>query len=452
MTILLWDNVLKRTTGEKLNSIHFVLDRIAINKAYHRLAGKTQIFSANSHDHVQNRLTHTLTVANISRFIARVLGLDELHSEVIALCHDIGHTPFGHAGERFINRVMNGCGGIVNKESISNSEASLGFGFKHNLQSAHLCTKLEDVFDGKNRANHNYSTARILYGVISHSSVTWDNCLSINNHTNGEKCHGCSLSFYNSIKKVIRADNYIVEAEVVAMADEIAQRQHDILDAYYMKLMSFREIKELIKPIVEKASTSVRRSYDRCKEGEHKAILELSRCLAGAYIENVVETSMENLRALKGTTIQNNIAELRNANPIKMTHELTRIDENIVKATLKTTVLNSHHVQRLDGVAEYVIRKLYQAYLENPMQLYDPTIITILKRYKELIGEEDTYKYDIKKSIGEARRDLMEFHKKRNDGFIAILLRGITDHIAGMTDAFAIKEYRQLYGQEIATE
>lgn len=433
---------------ESFNTIHYVLDRITLSKAFQRLGGKTQIFPAGSHDHVQNRLTHTLCVTNISRFMARRLRLNELISEVIALSHDIGHTPFGHAGERVINQVMNGCllDGAT-EENIKGGSSSCGLGFKHNLQSAYLCIELENILKKQNANATDYSIYRILYGIINHSDVNWDECKNIKAYEKSSMCK-CSLSHYNDVKKAIRADSYTIESELVAIADEIAQRQHDILDAYYMRIMSFEEIKKLIKPVFNVTESILNDEYKICKEGQHKAILKLSLLLANAYITNIITTSREYMKSNYDNMMPNQIEILRKLKPIRMSNELREIDENIVKSKLMTTVLNSHYVQRLDGVADYVIRKLYAAYLENPMQLYDPSIVTIMNRYNKAIHKPNKYSYDLKDKIGKARKDMQDCQKQDSPDFKGVLLRGITDHIAGMTDAYALNEYKQLYGHE----
>jgi len=109
-------------------------DRIIYSKNFRRLEGKTQIFLSTSHDHVRNRLTHTLEVSQIARTIARHLNIDEILTEAISLGHDLGHTPFGHVGERTLHEIMNGCDDIFPKTMTMPENIK---GFKHNLVAAH---------------------------------------------------------------------------------------------------------------------------------------------------------------------------------------------------------------------------------------------------------------------------------------------------------------------------
>lgn len=449
MVEILWTNILERCTSISASSPLSIRYLLMINKAFHRLAGKTQIFSTGSHDHAQNRLTHTLTVTSFSRFLARDLNLSELYTEVIALCHDIGHTPFGHAGERVINQVMNGCAGVIPVKDICDDDNLPGYGFKHNLQSAYLCTELEPILRSDGKPDRELSIGKILYGIMSHTDTSWDEC-ELRRRTDCQECveKKCKLSFYREVRKYIKADNYTFESEIVTIADEVAQRHHDILDAYYMRLMPFDTIYEIVTPIIKQDKNCYNRFKD-IKEGQHKAILQLANRLSATYLRNISSESAKNIKELKVQgSVANELQELRRHNPIQMSENISIEDKKLQKK-LSTTVLNSHHVQRLDGVADYVIRKLYRAYIENPMQLYDPTIVTVMRRHA---GDDDIlidkYQYDIKEAIGIARKDLLDEHTNGNNKFNAILYRAITDHIAGMTDAYAYREYRQLYGHE----
>lgn len=118
-------------------------DRILYSRAFRRLSGKTQVFVPISHDHVRTRLTHTLEVCQIARVTARNLLLDEDLTEAIALGHDIGHTPFGHVGERTLNQITNGCDNIAPFQDAMDFSV---MGFKHNLQSVRIACDLEKTY------------------------------------------------------------------------------------------------------------------------------------------------------------------------------------------------------------------------------------------------------------------------------------------------------------------
>ncbi len=139
-------------------------DRVLYSKEFRRLSGKTQVFVTSFDDHVRTRLTHTLEVSQSADTIARTLGLNEVLVEAIAYGHDVGHTPFGHAAERTLNSIMNGCRDIYgyNKNLPENTR-----GFKHNWQSIRGVTELEKISDRYDGLN---LTRYTLWGILNHSS------------------------------------------------------------------------------------------------------------------------------------------------------------------------------------------------------------------------------------------------------------------------------------------
>ena len=168
-------------------------DRILYSKEFRRLSGKTQIFVTGSDDNIRTRLTHTLEVAQIAETISRVLGLNVLLTNAIALGHDIGHTPFGHVGERTLNHIMNGCFDYYgyNNELIDEEK-----GFKHNLQGVRVASFLEENSD-KNDGGLNL-TKYCLWGIQNHTSRTYKDCEFCKNKkecrykNNGKKCSAYS--------------------------------------------------------------------------------------------------------------------------------------------------------------------------------------------------------------------------------------------------------------------
>ena len=139
-------------------------DRILYSKAFRRLSGKTQVFLAGNDDHLRTRLTHTLEVSQISNTISKCLGINETLTEAISLGHDIGHTPFGHVGERTLNYIMNGCYLIkdFNKNLPENEK-----GFKHNWQGLRVVSDLEQL--NKNYFGLNL-TDYTMWGILNHSN------------------------------------------------------------------------------------------------------------------------------------------------------------------------------------------------------------------------------------------------------------------------------------------
>lgn len=228
-------------------------DRIMYSKAFRRLSGKTQIFLASKDDHARNRLTHTLEVSQIARTIAKSLGLNETLVEAIALGHDIGHTPFGHVGERTLDKIMSGCYEI---EGFTDAQVASGYiGFKHNWQSIKVATLFSDDL---------CLTTTTLWGMLNHSKKRYRECDYHTNNNEGSKickfrCDKIKECKYNKADELSYYKNYMVESSghlvelepfirdedawsiegyIVSVADEIAQRHHDIEDAIEYKLIS----------------------------------------------------------------------------------------------------------------------------------------------------------------------------------------------------------------------
>ena len=210
-------------------------DRILYSKSFRRLSGKTQVFVAGYDDHMRTRLTHTLEVAQIAKTISFALGLDIDLTEAIAFGHDLGHTPFGHVGERTLNYIMNGCDKIREIE-INNDKK----GFKHNLQGITVVKDLECLsldYSGLNL------TKECMWGIQSHTKMKYSQCENLikkktpfDEHSCKQfkgncYCEGCNILYTTYYDKIVIDDKYFsFEAMVVKMADDIAQRHHDIED------------------------------------------------------------------------------------------------------------------------------------------------------------------------------------------------------------------------------
>lgn len=146
-------------------------DRVLYSKAFRRLMGKTQVFLSCSDDHIRNRLTHTLEVSEIAKITARALNLNEDLTEAIALGHDLGHTPFGHVGERVLSEIMCGCHLSAHQNDLEDTE----MGFKHNLQGLRVVRDLVDPLADSTDCGLNL-TVHTLYGIKNHSKSKWNKC------------------------------------------------------------------------------------------------------------------------------------------------------------------------------------------------------------------------------------------------------------------------------------
>lgn len=235
-------------------------DRILYSKEFRRLSGKTQVFLTASHDHVRTRLTHTLEVSQISRVTANNLDLDPSLAEAIALGHDVGHTPFGHVGEKTLSLIMSNCDQLAKFQSSMNREDK---GFKHNLQSLRVACDLEHLY-GKTGLNLTNFT---LWGIQNHTKSSWGTCGYFNEKE--KKCllkiypkdcnepNGAQLGFYSKYLTMVKnkyndKPAWSFEGQVVKEADEIAQRHHDIEDAIFMGIISNNELLDQISSNFEK--------------------------------------------------------------------------------------------------------------------------------------------------------------------------------------------------------
>ncbi|MEO1405872.1 MAG: dGTP triphosphohydrolase, partial [Pseudomonadota bacterium] len=231
-------------------------DRIIHATAFRRLKQKTQVFVAHEGDHYRTRLTHSLEVAQIARSIARTLGLDEDLAEALALAHDLGHPPFGHAGEDQLDECM--------------AEFE---GFDHNAQTLRVVTKLETRypdFDGLNL------TWEMLEGLVKHNGPLLTGEQSIDELP-------AAFRDYHALD-TLELDQFAgPEAQVAALADDIAYNNHDIDDGIGAGLFSIDDMIEL--PLVGEVFQSVRSEYPQLED--RKVVYEAVRRLIGVWINDV---------------------------------------------------------------------------------------------------------------------------------------------------------------------
>lgn len=471
-------------------------DRILYSRAFRRLSGKTQVFTSTTDDHIRTRLTHTLEVSQIARTVAKELGLNEDLTEAIALGHDLGHTPFGHVGERTLNDIMNGCYEIEDFNITIDDENK---GFKHNLQSARVVTELEQ--ESLNL------TRETIWGIIRHSSINSKSCKKekfLNckyKHKKNDKVNTvCSeelnLKFYDNILKNLEEKKWwSFEGLIVSIADEIAQRHHDIEDAIEFKILTKEEICNEIEKIFEDTLR------DKDKElltkikntsNKDKAISNFSRFIVDFLTTDLINNSKENLikiqKEWKINTCEDfylNKEKIFEYTPIleenkgcEFVSKIIQFSEKVKKGDkelqrfLSNKILNSEKVQRMDGLGSYVIGKLFEAYTHNPQQLSDKTIETLYKNIKRQEGELKSILEETKEdkklietilekliytdNIG-YKRDFInylhynsiqievEYRNKIESIYKNALLRTICDYISGMTDKFALEDHKSLY-------
>ncbi len=454
-------------------------DRILYSSAFRRLAGKTQIFASGLHDHIRTRLTHTLEVAQIATTTAAFLGLNTNLTEAIALGHDLGHTPFGHVGEDVLKLIASGCdnlGGLIDKNWLPNNQK----GFKHNLQSLRVVHWERRYIDhyGLNLSSF------VRWGILNHSSTSWDKqCSKISfcPHNNNGSCKfdkakdRFSLDFYKSLLKDIQPPMASLEAMVVAQADEIAQRHHDLEDSIHAKIIRVKEALEIIEPLAR--SRNKMNYFHRIKKNTDRGIIlvnaMITQLLVGMLNESLIEgtkDSIKKFRKKNGLSKPQDFKDwLYGDDQKKISKEISGVvnyeeklkgDGHIVddlEMTLKNRILNSYLVERMDGKGRYILRQLWKDYLTNFQQLPDNIIMRLAHKMKGKITVfnefDENITVDNREQVGKAR-DLLGKVKSKGDNKIVRkeLIRLIIDWIAGMTDQMALVEHRRLYSahQDVA--
>lgn len=438
-------------------------DRILYSRAFRRLSGKTQVFLSGKDDHIRNRQSHTLEVSQIARTISRNLGLNEALTEAIALGHDLGHTPFGHVGERTLNYIMSGCDEL--RDFNVSSEKSRGF--KHNWQSIRIATSLESCngdYVGLNLTDYT------LWGIVNHSSLEYNKCglgykdgdkvycsLRRMNNTCKNASKVLSVDFYDDVKsKYINDECMSIEGLIVALADEIAQRHHDVEDALETGIISLDEliknIESFYKAFFEKED------INRIEKIRNCAYFDTQKIMLSSFIVNIITRRVINKLSEKINsyfdlyninTYEDFILKKKDVNfrinlkrDIDFDEDLSKKDKEFQKY-IWNRILHSHKAQCMDGKGNFIIRELFKAYLTNPQQLPDKTIMQLFYNY-------DGRKLEASKSdrltfIGDLRDELQELHAKNDNIYKGILMRNICDYIAGMTDKYALSLYSQLY-------
>jgi dGTPase len=247
-------------------------DRIIHSTAFRRLQHKTQVFLAHEGRHFRNRLTHTLEVSQIARSIARALGLDEDLAEAVALSHDLGHTPFGHAGERALHRAMEPYGG-----------------FDHNIQALRVVTLLENRYAEHDGLNLTWET---LEGILKHNGPLID----ANGNPVGRYVEEGLPTGIDAIPVPadLRLDTFAsLEAQVAAVADDIAYNAHDIDDALRAGLVTLDDFAAvpMAGPIVAEVQARYPMIADKRKAHE------VQRRMITRAVEDVINTSAATIAA-----------------------------------------------------------------------------------------------------------------------------------------------------------
>jgi len=334
-------------------------DRIIHSTAFRRLEYKTQVFVNHEGDYYRTRLTHTIEAAQVTRTLARALGLNEDLAEAVALAHDLGHTPFGHAGERTLDRLMKPHGG-----------------FDHNSQSLRIVDVLEDRYPAFRGLNLSWEVRE---GIVKHST-RYDR---------------------PQVREFDPELAPCLEAQIVDFADEIAYNAHDIDDGLKSGMLDPEDLararlwSEATAEVAPGAPPHVRH-YQAVRRVIDRLVSDLCASLVARVHELRVET----------------LADVRRVKPrlVEYSPEMAERNQEL-KAFLYDRLYTHYRVTRMTQKADRIMSALFEVYMQEPKQL--PPHVT------QRVAED-----------GES------------------IPRVIADYIAGMTDRFALQEYKKLFDPE----
>ena len=334
-------------------------DRIIHSSAFRRLEYKTQVFVNHEGDLFRTRLTHSLEVAQIGRSVARSLRLNEDLVEAIALAHDLGHTPFGHAGQEALNKCMKDHNG-----------------FEHNLQSLRVVDTLEERYGAFDGLNLCFETRA---GILKH-------CAKKNARKLGDVG-----------KRFLINQRPSLEAQLTNLADEIAYNNHDVDDGLRSGLITQKELEEV--SIFSRHLAMSKKLYP--KISERKLIHETVRSMINTLVSDLIKQSTANIKDARPDNLQSvSVAPCL----ISFSEEIKK-EQQELKTFLRNNLYQHFEVARMSNKAQHTVKMLFNIFSED-------TRLLPLK-YQEKSHEN---KY-----------------------------QAITDYIAGMTDRYAIREYRRLF-------
>lgn len=313
-------------------------DRIIHSNAFRKLEYKTQVFINYEHDYYRTRLTHSLEVAQIARSIARRLGLDEDITECIALAHDIGHPPFGHAGEDALKKSVQD----LNLESEQ-------YEFDHNVQAIRILTYLEQKyadFDGMNLS------WEVVEGIAKHNGPL------LGKHAKSLSDNKLLLE-YNEKYELKLEEFSSAEAQVASIADDIAYSVHDLDDALRANLVNIEDL--LNVPLIGDAFKDIKSKYTNL--AQNKLIHESLSKTIGIMISDVVSQTEKNIKNFDIETVE----DIR-----KLDKPLVTFSPEIANSTGKVKKFNmekiyrNYKLSRTMNKAKHIVQELFQCFYENP--------------------------------------------------------------------------------------
>jgi dGTPase len=355
-------------------------DRIVHSTAFRRLIHKTQVFIYHEGDHYRTRLTHSLEVAQIARTLGRALFINEDLVEAISLAHDLGHTPFGHAGEDALNEAMRSIGG-----------------FDHNAQSLRIVTFLEHRYAAFRGLNLTWET---LEGIVKHNGPLID-------------ADGKPIAQYakKGLPVAIRTHMHVqdlhldtfpsLEGQIAALADDIAYNNHDIDDGFRAGYIAVRELEEV--PMAGRTLAVVRARYGDLPEGP--LVYEMNRRMIASMVEDVLAETRARIEEAKPSSSEE-VRQLPEA--LAQFSDRMAADIGELRRFLFAKVYKHPAIVEKMAAAQDVLRSLYDYYSEHPGEM----------------------------NAEAGRETIMTDPVGRQ--------RAVGDFIAGMTDMFALKTHAAL--------
>ncbi len=356
-------------------------DRIIHSNAFRRLKHKTQVFVFHEGDHYRTRLTHTLEVQQIARSLARALGLDEDLAEALALAHDLGHPPFGHAGERALDECLAGAGG-----------------FDHNAQTLRVVTSLERRYADFDGLNLTWDT---LEGLVKHNGPLSDRAgRPIGRYKEPGLPEG--IRDYAAHQDLQLWSFASAEAQVAAIADDVAYDAHDIDDGLRAGLFGLDDLAAV--PLLGDIIREIRSGHPGLDHA--RAAHEVVRRVITRLIEDVTAESGRRLAALAPASVDD--IRLADAAVVGFSAEMAATEQGI-KDFLYPRMYRHERVMRVMGAAQGVVRDLFRHYLAHPADM------------------PEEWQDDMSRTDERGR------------------IRHTADFIAGMTDRYAIAEHARFF-------
>jgi len=360
-------------------------DRIIHSSAFRRLKHKTQVFVEHEGDYYRTRLTHTIEVAQVARTIAGVLGLNTDLAEAVALAHDLGHTPFGHTGEDAMERLMAPYGG-----------------FDHNAQALRIVTKLERHYADFDGLNLSWET---LEGIAKHNGpVTGENADKKHAHAEEGDPLPYALAEVNAQWDLELDTHASAEAQVAAIADDVAYSHHDLHDGLRSGLFTEDDLMEL--PVTGPAFEEVDQLYPGLEKMRRRH--EALRRVFGRMVEDVIAVAQNRLTAAQPQSVD----------------DIRHMGTTIIR-------FSKPLYQELKAVRSFLFHRMYRA----------PSVMAVRAEVTKMI--DDLFPLFLAQPGLLPPEWQADVQAARNETDLA---RTVADYVAGMTDRFAIQEHQRLCG------